>query len=443
MSLSSSLSSPSLRCVRCVVATAFQSTKIFRARHPLLGPSVLACDQHRLQRKKASRTHASLLSLGSHMTRLHSTASIPRLGLQHRPTDDDRRPPSAANEADDHEGLAHSQQPLSMKLVPPHRHGSPLPNPSSQPSPDGAKQSSCPEQFPLGSTGAGNRNLRELELSEAYHVHHGLSREGAKPTVAGNGVGPTGGDEQAAVEPTTSESLSPRNRTGTAQPAGAFDGVSGRDPPEDTTAATARLVYISERSQGWSGGPENVQQAGGVDGNEEALSGGDARTDRGGGGEARLEVDCLPQVSSRNDTATDVMDEEEMVVKAIKNFRLLPHESNTHTPRWRGAAEKATPFRGPRTTADRHNATWAGEENEACRGRDKGAESAALRSQEGVQRGKNISPRPSARQACGLAEAGEGHSARGRRSSGRKYFCEGSDWILQVNPQCVVDSPRI
>lgn len=361
----------------------------------------------------------------------------------YNPTDDDRRPLSAAHEGEDSQLPFDTHQTLPKYFPSPHHHRSPGTNPVKQPPLEGAKQP-YPEQFPLGSAGTGNRNLREMETSDTYRSRQNSSRGGVVPPLSSGGVGPGEGGEQGAAAAAfqVSEMQSPNSSGRRSQPLDKLHGDSGEGPPGETPAAAEPLDSFSERWQGWKHTGESVRAGGVEEEEDEAVSHENRGVDRRRGAEGRWGAGRRRDVTSPSDTAQQAfVDEEEMVVRAIKNFRLLSNadtanEGNGRSPRWRVAAErKTTPYsRSSHTATNECGATWTAEEDAVGTGGTKGDEDRSPASQrEGVLKSENGTTQSSVGHAHGRAEAGQSHSARGRITPGEDNFCEGSDWLLKVN----------
>lgn len=162
---------------------------------------------------------------------------------------------------------------------------------------------------------------------------------------------------------------------------------------------------------------------------------------RGNGG--RLEVGCRREMSPQDDTAaTTFVDEEEIVVTAIKNFRLLSHaaktasESHNSSPRYdRDTPEGVTSCSSKScTAASECGGTLSAEETATATGGNKGGENRSLPSRRCGQGGENATRQSSSvGHAHGHEELGEGQNAAAATVLGSNGFYEGRDWLLKVN----------
>ena len=276
-------------------------------------------------------------------------------------------------------------------------------------------------------------------MSDTGRSHKNMSLGVGMPITLNDGARPKDGGEQGAAAPQTSKPLPANSYRWMTQPVGELHGGSAEEPRQQTTAPAEDLDCFSERSQGWKRGGGDLK-AGGVRDEDEAVadekSGGESR---GGVGE-RLKMGSRREVPAQSDTATAFVNEEEMVVKAIKNFRLLSNATNTsnessvRSPRWRAAVERAKPCSSSyRTSTNDCGAIWTPGDVAMGPGGKKWGGNIPLSSQGRVQQGANATPQSSVKHAHSRGELRQSHSAGGRKASGGNNFCEGNDWLFKVN----------
>lgn len=389
----------------------------------------------------------------------------------HTPTDGDRCPPPTELEESNDQLLGDIQQASPTKYpLPRHHYRSPVNSPVKQAASPPSARRCHPEHFPLGPAGTGNRNLRELEMSGTCETADQTLSWGvvAMSPSSTTDVAPLrdGGEQAAVAASSTRKMFSPSSRSSSRRPpsSGEVRRDSGEDPLEAAPIPEGgRLDGFSRRSQGWKRRGRSIQ-AGGVDGEDEALSDGkkSGGTDGRRGAAGSLEVDdgCgYGAAASQSDAAAGFVDEEEIVVKAIKNSRLLSAAnssssssscadggSKNRSPRRRAAAapaesERATPScsTSSRVAANGHGcgATWTSAKGDATgsstAGGGRSSGNRPLPHQRDVGEGESATAQSSAGQARGRAEVGRSHGARGRNTLGENGFCEGSDWLLKVN----------
>ena len=278
-------------------------------------------------------------------------------------------------------------------------------------------------------------------MTDTQGSHQTVSRGVVVPALPSAGTEPRKDVKQTAAASQTSTLLSTGSDRWMAQPRGQLRDLSGRELPEEATSTAGRLQRVSKRSRGerFRGGSLS---AGGVAGEDD-----EARPEDGGGLDhwretgGRLEVGCRREESSRNDTGIARVDEEEMVVKAIKNFRLLSHaakpagESHSHGPRCHAVPEGATPWSSASRTATcaYEGTSTAGENNATATQGTKGGANSPLSSRRCGQESENATPRPSAGHDHGRAEEVQSLSSETATASNNNGFCEGNDWLLKVN----------
>lgn len=282
-------------------------------------------------------------------------------------------------------------------------------------------------------------------MTDTHGSHQTVSRGVVVPALPSAGMEPRKDAKQTAAASQTSTLLSTRSDRWMAQPRGQLRDLSCRELPEETTTTAGRLQCVSKRSRGerFRGGSSSAGGAVGEDDEVGPEDGGGLDHWRETGG--RLEVGCRREASSRNDTGTARVDEEEMVVKAIKIFRLLSHaakpagESHSHGPRCRAAPEGATPWSSESRTATSayEGTSTAGENNATATQGTKGGANRPLSSRGCGREGENATPRPSAGHDHGRAEGVQSLSSETATASNDNGFCEGNDWLLKVNSPVV------
>ncbi len=260
--------------------------------------------------------------------------------------DDDRRPPPTPSEEkekeeeereeEDHE---HPLLSTDQAALPPRRN-TPTPDPGEPLSPKSTRLPS-PKPFLRGSTGAGNRNLRELEMlgTCSSQEEEGSQEEGI-PAASGRDGAPEGGPQPATAAADLATELSalsgPRLRV-------AFCGGGGDTGPsgEAATENVEGLDMVTNRALDRTRGAENGESGGRL-GDEQAPSDGEGAGSRRGTVSRSWKVDsCRGLTPPASENSTAFVDEEEMVARAIKNFRLLSSAA--------GASKK-----GPMASPRRH-----------------------------------------------------------------------------------------
>ena len=268
-------------------------------------------------------------------------------------TDDDRRPPPTPSEEekDDKHALLSSEQTVS----PPHRQAS-TSDCSEQVSPAGARGFS-PKQFLRGSAGAGNRNLRELEVLETTFSREQKPRGEAVLTALDMSGTTEAGYQQAptAASPFSTDYLASSSSWPKPRLCGSVCGDcdDGGLPSRPATMAADGFDTVAKHAQYSMQGGRNSEIG-------ERLAGegppppdtGDVPSFLASVQRDRRKDGCL-ELSSGSETVSAFVDEEEMVVKAIKNFRLLSNTSPSKkcstisSPRQPlGAADRALPAGG-------------------------------------------------------------------------------------------------